>query len=121
MSQVAKAAKKAVQDGLQDYAYLIAPIVARDEQSVTIRYKAEEAVLPLASRAACYGMRSALQLPMLGIFKINEIGQVVESYALPIYSERIFCLVDSNEERSALPSLLELGAHLDGSGVEWDR
>jgi hypothetical protein len=111
---VAQAAERAVADGLQDYAYLICPVVSRDleNEQLEIRYKDAVASIGMAIKSTYFGQVGEVQLPMLAIFKINRAGIAIEAYCHPMYDERYFCLVDSNEEREALRNLLHASVRL---------
>jgi hypothetical protein len=112
---VSQAASRALSDGLQDYAYLVAPLVSRRGEQFdecVLRYKGAETTLIEPPTTHYYGVARAAQLPMLAVYKVNANNVVTECYAHPVYSEDFWCLVDSHEERQALRAIITVSATL---------
>jgi hypothetical protein len=105
---VVKAARRAAQEGLPTYAYVMGYVSSHNVESgeSQVLYKGVTATLKHAGRIASYGLASPTE-PRVGIFQVDDDGLAIAGYLHPVCSEHYWCPVDSNNEREFIDAMLE--------------
>ena len=118
---IARAAQAALDDGLDDCAYLMTVVQRIDDalaqQQLRCSYHGEEAVLVAASGTVkVFGQRVETRYPLLTLIKLDRNQTVIDGYAHPIYTPTCWALVDSEYERQTLDLLCQAARRVTAGG-----